>query len=403
MNLIALTRLAYSILFILTLLSCSSSDTTDDTVIEPTPETNVELAELNTQDVTNIDTFNATILAAVTDAGDGSISERGIYLSTTPDSDDGEKILASTIKGSGEFTVNLTGLQQATTYYAKAYAVNQAGVAYGNEINFKTLIAESALFDTDVKSVSGAHDIFVEVKLLDRGDLPIAEIGVVWGTEEVPTLEDNKIMHPTVEDHFKQRITDLEEEHLYFIRPYKISEGEAVYGRQIIISTIKKGEFTWSFNGTLNLDNPTHVRIKAAFDEACMYFNNFTSITKHVTVNYSPGTPTADANFAGWINMGAVESYQRTGTALHEMAHTVGIGQHWRFDDLFTDNRYNGERANEIVQLMSGNDEEYIRKAGVHFWPYGINGAHEDTGEEDLYITHCLILQGMKTDGLPSN
>ena len=134
-----------------------------------------------------------------------------------------------------------------------------------------------------------------------------------------------------------------------------------------------------------------------------MYFNNFTSITKHVTVNYSPGTPTADANFAGWINMGAVESYQRTGTALHEMAHTVGIGQHWRFDDLFTDNRYNGERANEIVQLMSGNDEEYIRKSGVHFWPYGINGAHEDTGEEDLYITHCLILQGMKTDGLPSN
>ena len=405
MNIIYISRLACSILFIFTLLSCSSSDNTDDVIIEsrPTPEENIVQAVLSIQEVSNIDTFNAIVHAAVTDDGNGSISERGIYLSTTPDSNEGDKYLASSVKGSGEFTVSLTGLKQVTTYYAKPYAVNEAGVVYGDEVNFKTLIAESALFNPEVISISGAHDIFVEVELIDRGDLPITEMGVVWGTEEVPTIDNNKIIHATIEDHFKQRITDLEEQSVYFIRPYKISDGEAVYGRQMIISTIPEGNFTWSFNGTLDLSNPIHARIKSAFDEATWYFNNFTSITKHVTVNYSPGTPTANANFDGWINMGPVESYQRTGTALHEMAHSVGVGTHWKYDDLFTDNRYNGERAAEIIQLMSGDDEEYIRKSGVLFWPYGINGAHEDTGEEDLYITHCLILQGMKTDGLPSN
>ena len=405
MNIIYISRLACSILFIFTLLSCSSSDNTDDVIIEsrPTPEENIVQAVLSIQEVSNIDTFNAIVHAAVTDDGNGSISERGIYLSTTPDSNEGDKYLASSVKGSGEFTVSLTGLKQVTTYYAKPYAVNEAGGVYGDEVNFKTLIAESALFNPEVISISGAHDIFVEVELIDRGDLPITEMGVVWGTEEVPTIENNKIIHATIEDHFKQRITDLEEQSVYFIRPYKISDGEAVYGRQMIISTIPEGNFTWSFNGTLDLSNPIHARIKSAFDEATWYFNNFTSITKHVTVNYSPGTPTANANFDGWINMGPVESYQRTGTALHEMAHSVGVRTHWKYDDLFTDNRYNGERAAEIIQLMSGDDEEYIRKSGVHFWPYGINGAHEDTGEEDLYITHCLILQGMKTDGLPSN
>ncbi|MEH6656621.1 hypothetical protein [Leeuwenhoekiella marinoflava] len=405
MIIIYISRLACSILFIFTLLSCSSSDNTDDVIIEssPTPEENIVQAVLSIQEVSNIDTFNAIVHAAVTDDGNGSISERGIYLSTTPDSNEGDKYLASSVKGSGEFTVSLTGLKQVTTYYTKPYAVNEAGVVYGDEVNFKTLIAESALFNPEVISISGAHDIFVEVELIDRGDLPITEMGVVWGTEEVPTIDNNKIIHATIEDHFKQRITDLEEQSVYFIRPYKISDGEAVYGRQMIISTIPEGNFTWSFNGTLDLNNPIHARIKSAFDEATWYFNNFTSITKHVTVNYSPGTPTANANFDGWINMGPVESYQRTGTALHEMAHSVGVGTHWKYDDLFTDNRYNGERAAEIIQLMSGDDEEYIRKSGVHFWPYGINGAHEDTGEEDLYITHCLILQGMKTDGLPSN
>ncbi|WP_128764920.1 hypothetical protein [Leeuwenhoekiella polynyae] len=405
MNIIYISRLACSILFIFTLLSCSSSDNTDDVIIEssPTPEENIVQAVLSIQEVSNIDTFNAIVHAAVTDDGNGSISERGIYLSTTPDSNEGDKYLASSVKGSGEFTVSLTGLKQVTTYYAKPYAVNEAGVVYGDEVNFKTLIAESALFNPEVISISGAHDIFVEVELIDRGDLPITEMGVVWGIEEVPTIDNNKIIHATIEDHFKLRITDLEEQSVYFIRPYKISDGEAVYGRQMIISTIPEGNFTWSFNGTLDLNNPIHARIKSAFDEATWYFNNFTSINKHVTVNYSPGTPTANANFDGWINMGPVESYQRTGTALHEMAHSVGVGTHWKYDDLFTDNRYNGERAAEIIQLMSGDDEEYIRKSGVHFWPYGINGAHEDTGEEDLYITHCLILQGMKTDGLPSN
>ena len=34
-------------------------------------------------------------------------------------------------------------------------------------------------------------------------------------------------------------------------------------------------------------------------------------------------------------------------------------------------------------------------------WPYGINGAHEDTGSEVLYIGNGLITQALGEDGLP--
>ncbi len=82
--------------------------------------------------------------------------------------------------------------------------------------------------------------------------------------------------------------------------------------------------------------------------------------------------------------------------------HTVGVGQHWRWGELISGGDYQGERANTILQVMTLDSTEIIHGDDLHFWPYGINGAHEDTGEEMLYITHALIMQGMKEDGLPS-
>jgi uncharacterized protein (TIGR02145 family) len=40
--------------------------------------------------------------------------------------------------GTGSFTSVITGLEENTTYYARAYATNNVGTAYGTEINFTT-------------------------------------------------------------------------------------------------------------------------------------------------------------------------------------------------------------------------------------------------------------------------
>ena len=51
---------------------------------------------------------------------------------------------------------------------------------------------------------------------------------------------------------------------------------------------------------------------------------------------------------------------------------------------------------------MTHNPSAIIYGDTQHFWPYGINGAQEDTGEDELYMIHALIVQGMHDDGLPS-
>ena len=49
----------------------------------------------------------------------------------------------------GYFSVAITGLTANTTYYARAYAINAAGVAYGNQVSFTTLLGNNWIEITD--------------------------------------------------------------------------------------------------------------------------------------------------------------------------------------------------------------------------------------------------------------
>ncbi len=391
------------LLFIL--CSCSSESSSNGSVTEETVDVGV-LATLKTNEAEDITARLATIWGRVENNGGSTIVERGVcYGIGENPTYESNKEKASVTKGSGEFKVELANLEGSTVYYARAYVVNKKGVAYGNQISFKTLEPASPLIVLGEIKVAGAYDLFLDVVLKEHGDLDIQEIGLVYNTAAMPTVEDTKIANSTVEENYKQRISDLTPETTYHVRPYALTPTTVLYGEEIEINTITKGNFTYTFNQN-DADKATIARIKAAFDSATMYYNNFTSIVKHVTVNYSPGTPTADANFAGWINMGAKESYQRTGTAMHEMAHTVGVGTSSKYRELMIDvvkGEWQGKRANEILQMMTDNPSAHINGDAMHFWPYGINGSWEDKDDEFIYIMNALILQGMKSDGMPSN
>jgi uncharacterized protein (TIGR02145 family) len=66
-----------------------------------------------------------------------SPTDRGVCWSTEPAPDVTDN-KASGGTGTGEFSALMTGLTPQTTYYAKAYAINKAGTAYGEEITFTT-------------------------------------------------------------------------------------------------------------------------------------------------------------------------------------------------------------------------------------------------------------------------
>jgi len=77
----------------------------------------------------------ATLGGTVNANGGTAISSRGIVWSTNmnPTTADNMTIEGS---GTGTFESILEGLDVNTVYYAKAYAINNAGIAYGNEVSF---------------------------------------------------------------------------------------------------------------------------------------------------------------------------------------------------------------------------------------------------------------------------
>ena len=87
----------------------------------------------------------ADVVANVTDQGISEITERGILWGLTSDLtvDNAIKVVAETA-GDGEYTIKLNGLQHATVYYVRPYAVNERGFSYGKVTSFRTTYAGAA-------------------------------------------------------------------------------------------------------------------------------------------------------------------------------------------------------------------------------------------------------------------
>ena len=99
----------------------------------------VTLPEVSTGDVNDVYGTWAIIGGSITDDGNTDISACGICCSMThnPTTDDIVALAQNTTVG--EFTARLNGLAPNTTYYARAFATNSAGTAYGEEVSFTTL------------------------------------------------------------------------------------------------------------------------------------------------------------------------------------------------------------------------------------------------------------------------
>ncbi len=96
------------------------------------------LPEVITHEVTDFNHFYAIGGGEVVSNGGLDIIERGICWSTSPNpTTTGNKLTAGT--GMGEFECRMMCLFGNTTYYVRAFAANEAGMKYGNEVTFTTL------------------------------------------------------------------------------------------------------------------------------------------------------------------------------------------------------------------------------------------------------------------------
>ena len=236
----------------------------------------------------------------------------------------------------------------------------------------------------------------------------ILEQGFCWSTSPNPTIEDSRTTKYYSQNGRIYVMEDLEPSTIYYVRAYAMTRTYAVgYGDVIKVITLPKGNVGWGYDN--GADATTNARISAAVADAVNYLNTYTSIDGlYANVHYGSQTPTADCSYGGWMRVGPNASYQRTGTILHELGHAVGVGTHGVWNDANSPMRsgsgrgdWLGDRATAVVRFLDNSETSVMTGDGTHMWPYGINGAHEDTGSPMLYISNALIYQALGEDGLP--
>jgi hypothetical protein len=105
-----------------------------------------------------------------------------------------------------------------------------------------------------------------------------------------------------------------------------------------------------------------------------MYNQQTTYCSGNLRVEYNTGVPTADGNVNGTIRFGANRSYMNQRTAMHEIAHTQGVGTTARWAQLVVNGKYTGAYGLAMLRTFVGESPTATLSADGHsFWPYGLN------------------------------
>lgn len=315
-----------------------------------------------------------------------------------------------------------TAISNARNYTSNGTATNVQAAAV--TLKNAMLTAERSIFATKT-STTGTVPTVVTNKKYARGatmifgrstitsSSNILEQGFCYSsTNAMPTVADERSTRYVENGGRIYCMDNLTPSTLYYIRAYAITNNYKVgYGDVIKVYTLPKGNVTYGYGN--EGDDMINARISQSAMSVAELWSNLTSINgAYLNVHYASGTPTADCSYGGYIRVGPTESYQATGTLLHEMGHGIGVGTHSTYTgDIRSESSrgiWYGKRATRFLQFWDNSDGVKLTGDGTHLWAtgaaqslsYTINGAYEDNHSDASYYGNSLLMQAVVEDGL---
>ncbi|MFN8209178.1 MAG: fibrobacter succinogenes major paralogous domain-containing protein [Bacteroidales bacterium] len=187
--------------------------------------------------VTNIMGTSAIFHATIPNDGGSQVLSRGFCWSTLdlPTIESQHSIDGT---GTGAYSSSVTGLQNFTGYRVRAYALNYAGIAYSQEIQFNTgsVVTLPIINTTPISNLTGTS-VQTGGTITNSGGASITSRGVCWNTTGNPTIANFKTTNGTGSGSFSASLSTLSMGTTYYLKAYATNSLGTGYGEEIQFTT----------------------------------------------------------------------------------------------------------------------------------------------------------------------
>ena len=196
------------------------------------------LPQVSTVSSSQVGSVSAIVTGKILSDGGFPITECGIcYSSTNKKPTLSDKVVKATAT-TGQYSCELTDLEPATKYYARAYAINASGTAYDySSIDFKTTSGMPAISIAQQPTYSG-NNATLYGKITSNGGVNIKEYGVVLGlTNQTPSIDNYDAIISDTGNPISNDIT---------FNVINIPSGKMIYYRFFVINELNKVAYSSS-------------------------------------------------------------------------------------------------------------------------------------------------------------
>ena len=220
--------------------------------------------------------------------------------------------------GYSDFSSAISELNPATSYHYRAFAMNEAGIAFGVDREFFTLADKPSV---TTGSFSQRTDVMARIygSVTDNGGAELTETGICWSDQANPDLSSNYLATESSSTDFNILIEGLEPSTTYYFRAYAKNEYATGYGDQLELNT--KAPDYYTSEPTLTADTRNNFKgWSGIYPDYGSSGNGFSGVTynwdedqiyivgnnaRAIWVAHAPGS-------AGWSDSSPGNSYIKT-------------------------------------------------------------------------------------------
>ena len=200
---------------------------------------------VSTSAATSVSENSAKLNGTINDVGTPAYTQRGFCYSSTNSSPTiaNDKVIQYSSQ-SGNYTANISNLQEGTTYYVRTFAVQDNKYVYGNTVSFTTN-ALPVVRTGPVTSLTKTGTYFYQWNatfngtVVSAGSPAYTERGFVYGTSYDPTVGSGTKVSSSGRGtgNFSANVSNLSDMKTYYLRAYVKAGSKYYYGESVSIST----------------------------------------------------------------------------------------------------------------------------------------------------------------------